>query len=115
MQQVRVSHIGNPVCNVANNPALGPQGAGVQDVKGLSWYQAELKPLKQLGHHHLSLHLEPHHTHAQFVILDNFFGVSMFGMSTCVTHLCKLLSQTGAWSKSEGVVTVVRPTGRLLQ
>ena len=41
--------------------------------------------------------------------------VSMFGVSTCVTHLCKLLSQTGAWSESKGEVTVVGPTGRWLQ
>ena len=102
--------------NVANNPTLGTQGCSVQDAKGLSWYQAELKPLKQLGHHHLSLHLESHHTHAQFEFLDFFFpGDSMFGVSTCVTHLCKLLSQTGAWSESKGEVTVVGPTGRWLQ
>ena len=114
--QNEISHVGISVFNVANNPTLGPQGSSVEDVKGLSWYQTELKPLKQLGHHHLSLHLESHHTHAQFEFLDFFFpGDSMFGVSTCVTHLCKLLSQTGAWSESKGEVTVVGPTGRWLQ
>ena len=70
--QNEISHVGISVFNVANNPTLGPQGSSVEDVKGLSWYQTELKPLKQLGHHHLSLHLESHHTHAQFVILDSY-------------------------------------------
>ena len=46
-----------PVCDRAQHSTLRPQGARVQDVKGLSRQKAEVKPLEQLRHHHFSLHL----------------------------------------------------------
>lgn len=51
-----------PVSDGAHHSTLRPECDSVQDVKGLSRQEGEVKPLEQLGHHHFSLHLEsPHH------------------------------------------------------
>lgn len=46
-----------PVSDRAHHTTLRPERASVLDVKALSWRKGEIKPLKQLGHHHFSLHL----------------------------------------------------------
>ena len=46
-----------PVIDKAHHATLWSERASVQDAKGLSRSQGEVKPLEQLGHHHFSLHL----------------------------------------------------------
>lgn len=45
----------------AHHSALRPERAVIEDVERLSWQEVEVKPLDQLGHHHLGLHLQTHH------------------------------------------------------
>lgn len=46
-----------PVSDRARHSALGPERAGVLDVKGLPGLKGEVEPLEQLSHHHFSFHL----------------------------------------------------------
>lgn len=70
------------------------QSASVPNLKGLSWDEAEVKPLEQLCHHNFSLHLK---TQNQLIFsvraVIHAVGLNTVNRCLCVAHLSKVLSQ----------------------
>lgn len=98
-----------PVFDVANHSALWSQRTSVLDVKGLSWNEGEIKPLKQLRYHHFSLHLKIYNHQSgclSFCLRSRFIDNKFMFYPT---HLSKVLSQARTGSKRKREITVIRP------